>query len=138
MVHERLNTSGAIIMSGEDTTRPSTTSPKATRIHESQSESAMFQKWMAITKSANDLRTMGDCCARRQSLGKIADTTEQTLRKSIYRRSDSFLFIPEGQPVRTCTLCEGSRVDSDDTGLCFNDPPSPSHSHTHSKRKNTC
>lgn len=109
MVHQRPNSAGTHATKAENS--------KAKfphRLHESMSESA-------IHKSANDLRTIGDCCARRQSLGRLADTVEVSLRKAQYRRSDSLLRYWEEEspthPIKICCHCEdhvsssGSNID---------------------------
>lgn len=84
-------------------------------LHESSSDTVIFRR--AITKSANDLRTIGDCEFRRRSMGKFADTVDNHVRKSFNRLSDSFLEMKGLPRPRTCPLCEGSRVDSGDIGL---------------------
>lgn len=89
------------------------------RIHGSLSDS-MIQN--VITRSAHEMRTIGDCCARRQSLGKLAKDVESSLQKARNRRSDSLLQYLHRIPAefhKLCWHCNTTADNSTDQGLHF-------------------
>lgn len=109
------------------------------RIHESLSES-MIQN--VITKSALEMRTIGDCCARRQSLGQLGKDVMSSLKKVRNRRSDSLLHYIQSLPAeyhRLCSHCNdtGSSSDSTDQGLCFHMQSDISERQDETKKKET-
>lgn len=113
---------------------------KTPHLHESSSESAM--KWV-VSKSASELRDIGDCCFRRQSLGKLATGMESSMQKAKNRRSDSYLHYHShsrspypSEYLKMCQHCDGhtESAGTSDEGLRLR---SRSHDCDHKSNDNT-